>query len=102
MGITSKRIIAYLVILFSAWVIINSCKDNQEKKESSETVATDTVLIKTLANPANCCTCHQKQYKYWENSHHALALRTPQDSFFIKLPDTVRLSEKRWYALYKK
>ena len=97
-----KRI-AKLVPIFLAciWLVFMACQKNEETSETA-TTSTDSLLTAQLADPANCGSCHQKQYKDWENSHHALALRVPQDSLFVKLPDTVRLSEKRWYALYKK
>ena len=94
-----KKVLGYIFVLVCVAVFVVSCETDRKKEGEEPASAAE---IQKLSDPKNCGTCHQKQYKDWEGSHHALALRLPHDSLFLKLPDTVRLSENRWYALYKK
>lgn len=64
------------VSLYSIVVLLDSCSDPKDQKESSKSIITQT----TFVGSATCQSCHTKEFSDWKKSDHYLAMQHAHDS----------------------
>ena len=94
------RIINKLAVLFVVQILLFSCKD-----ESYTTVFADQSILgkNTFIGSENCASCHNSEFKEWENSHHDLSMQLADSVSILGDFDNVKYSSKGVeYSFFKK